>query len=160
MRHLAPTLLTLLTLALAACGAEPGGTDSTHSDEPPGVAGIYAMDVAKTTGGRVTDADGQEITVPDDVMKKVQSSHSQSDFRLELRKDGTFELFVEMGDDDFRTGGVWKETATGVELTTTTVNGVAATKEESLTETYVREGSYLVVEQGGQRVYMKRQPSE
>ena len=146
---------------VGGCGANPEGTSPTTSAEyadPAQVPGIYAMDVERTTGGTVPDADGNMVQLSAEDLAKVQANNAPEACRLELRADGTFELFMENGEVDFRTGGTWKETARGVDLTTTTINGEPAPAEMAVTETYQREKGYLVADTAGMRVYMKKQP--
>jgi len=148
----------LLGAALGGCGAEPGGTSSTGVEDPPGLPGVYAMDVERTTGGMTKDADGNAVRLSPEALKQVQANNRPEQCRLELHPDGTFELITGMGEEDFRTGGSWKETPGGVELTTKTINGEAAPPEATVPETYTREDGFLVIDAAGMRVYLKRQP--
>ncbi|MDJ0521474.1 MAG: hypothetical protein QNJ90_05305 [Planctomycetota bacterium] len=151
-------LLSILLL-MAACGAEPGGEQALQADgsvDPDVLVGVYALDVQRITGGRTTDADGNEIELSPEKLKEVQQGHDPESFRLELKADGTFEQITAMGEEDFRSGGTWRETTAGIEVATKTLNGEPAPKEMQLTELYQRESGYLVVEQGGLRVYLKK----
>lgn len=149
-----------LLLTLGACGAEPGGdgSSSTSSPDVP-LAGIYAMDFGRTSGGTTKDAEGNVIELTAEDIAKVQKNHGADSFRIELRVDGTFAMVTEMGADDLRTGGTWKETATGVDVVTQTLNGEPAPEEfAGHTDHYLVEKGYLVLDMAGKKTYLKRQP--
>ncbi len=145
---------------LVACGAPREDEHSAGTEASPPLVGTYTMDVERTTGGMTTDAEGRPVALPRDVLRKVQASHGASDFRLELRADHTFVYVVPMGKDTWTTGGTWAEKDGVLSMTTTTVGGKPAEAEMARTETYVREGAFLVLEQDGRRIYLAREPDE
>jgi hypothetical protein len=164
--------VTLLAFGGAGCGGDetPGPQDGSaalapappQADRPAPavqeVAGVYALDFARTSGGKVVGVDGQEVPVSPDVLARVQANHGPENFRLELKADGSFELVLSQGLEDFKTGGLWRPVAGGVELTTTMINGERPPPDMPVTETYEREDGYLVTANGDQRVYLRRQP--
>jgi hypothetical protein len=169
MRHrtfLACALAAAIAVAVLACGrgetpdpANAAGPDLLASEPPApqAIPGVYALDVARTTGGKVTDADGNDVVLSPDVLARVQANHGASQLRIELRPDGTFELVMKAGEEDFRTSGTWTETPAGIEMTTTAINGEAPPPDMEVKETYRREGGHLVSEVDGARVYLKKQ---
>jgi hypothetical protein len=146
-----------LLLALTACGESPGGGGDLLGPAP--LPGVYALDVARTTRGRIRDADGHDVSVPPEVLETVQAGSTPEELRLTLKADGTFELFLENGEVDFTSAGTWVETEDGVDLTTTTIEGQPAPAEMRLTDTYRREDGYLVAvpAEGMQVFYLQRQ---
>jgi len=148
-----------LLVCLTACGGQRDDDASVSTGEVPGapLVGTYTMDVARTTAGMTKDADGNDVEVSPEVLRRVQAGQGASDFRLELHAEHTFVYVVPMGKDTWTTGGTWQEKDGALVLTTTTVGGKPAPDEMAITETYAREGAFLVMEQDDRRIYLARQ---
>jgi hypothetical protein len=145
MRKALTLVLSLaLPAALCACGS---GSSSQMAE---GLAGTYVLDVDRTpmtpSGGG--SADARRLS--------AASRLGPNNLRYELLPDGTFRFEVQLSADKVTTSGTWTRTADGLLLTTTTANGQPVEGDGPTTETARVEPGYLVLDQGGRIIYLKR----
>jgi hypothetical protein len=133
-------LLALASLAVAACGGG-GSTDP--------IVGTYVLDVERSLASapsKPTDAE----------MAAVRVDFGPSAYRFDVLADGSFVLTVGNTAAPFVLRGTWERTPTGVNLTTTEVNGQAAGADAGPSLPCRTEGTGLVLTADGRDLFLRR----
>jgi hypothetical protein len=142
--------LTALALDMATAEANwgSGGTELAFPIVPAGPAspvGTYRLDLARTL-----DAEGVSKASPE-TRAAIEERMGPDAYLLEIREDGTFQMTIRLAAEPTVARG-----EEGLVVTTHEMDGEPAPSDGSESSLLGQEPGYLVVTEGGRRIYLRR----